>query len=196
MPRMAGYVIFSLIVLGLLVVLRLPDIIVDGYAMIAVVGFVMAIRDTRARARKEFANEIAAAGDRLVARAAASQEAARTLPWYNEVNAAQNDAVMRGASIVGIFTSFNPYWSLSLDSLIRYGLTTAEQIAVVSAMARDEPPERWRNGFIMSDLIASGLSRDEAIVRIGFVHDERAPLQRSRRRIAHRSGYGPLGALC
>jgi hypothetical protein len=168
MPRLVGYVIFSLIILALLVVLRLPDVAVAGYAVIAVVGFVMALRDTRAQARKEFASEIGAAGDRLIARAAASQDAARTLPWYDEVGAAQNAAVMRGASMFGIFRSFNPYWALSLDSLVRYGLTTAEQIAVVSAMARDKPPERWRNGFIMSDLIASGLSRDDAIVRIGL----------------------------
>lgn len=168
MPRLAGYVVFSLIVLGLLVVLRLPDVVVVGYLVIAVVGFAMALRDTRAHARAEFAKEIGAAGDRLISRAAASQEGARTLPWYDEVNAAQNAAVMRGASMFGIFTSFNPYWSLSLDSLVQYGLTTEGQIATVSAMARDAPPERWRNGFILSDLIASGLSPDEAIVRIGL----------------------------
>lgn len=168
MPRLAGYVIFSLIILGMLVALRLPDVVVAGYAVIAVIGFVMALRDTRAQGQKEFANAFGAAGDRLVARVAASQEAARTLPWYDEVNAAQSAAVMRGASMFGIFTSFNPYWSLSLDSLVQYGLTTEGQIATVSAMARDAPPERWRNGFIMSDLIASGLSPDEAIVRIGL----------------------------
>jgi hypothetical protein len=165
---LAGYLVFSLVVLGLLVLLHLADIVVAGYLVIAVIGLVMVVRDMRAQARAEFAKEIGAAGDRLIARAATSQEAARNLPWYDEVTAAQKAAVMRGASIVGLFTSFNPYWSLSLDSLVRYGLTTQEQIATVTAMVRDEPPDRWRNGLMMSDLIASGLQRDEALVRIGL----------------------------
>ena len=168
MARLVWYLIFSLIVLGVLVVARLPDAVVAVYVVIAVIGFVMAVRDTRAQAINQFANEMGAAGDRLVARVRASQEAAQTLPWYDEVNAAQSAAITRGASMFGIFTSFNPYWSLSLDSLVRHGLTTEGQIETVTGMARASPPEAWRNGFIMSDLIAAGQTPDEALVRIGL----------------------------
>jgi hypothetical protein len=167
MSRLVGYVVFSLVILGALVLLHLPEVVVAGYALIAAVGFVMAVRDTRA-AHKEFAREFAAAGDRLVARVAASQDAARELPWYDEVNAAQNAAVAHGAPMIGLFTSFNPYWSLPIESLIRHGLTTDAQIRVVTAIARDEPPEEWRNGFIMSELIAAGQTPEEALVRIGL----------------------------
>jgi hypothetical protein len=90
---LAGYIVFSLVVLGLLVLLHSPDIVIAGYLVIAAVGFVMAVRDIRARTRAEFAREIGAAGDRLVARATASRNAARDLPWFDEVSAAQNGAV-------------------------------------------------------------------------------------------------------
>jgi hypothetical protein len=158
----------SLVILGALVLLQMPEVVVAGYALIAAVGFVMAVRDTRAHANNEFAREFAAAGERLMARVAASQDAARDLPWYDEVNAAQNAAVARGAPMIGLFTSFNPYWSLPFESLIRHGLTTEAQIRVVTAMARDEPPEDWRNGFIVSELIAAEWTREEALVRIGL----------------------------
>lgn len=174
---LAGYVAFSLVVLGLLVLLHLPELVVAGYLVIAGVGFLMVVRDIRARSRAEFAKDMGAAMDRIAAQTAANQDASRTQPWHDEVNAAQNAAVMHGGPPFGIYTSFNPYWTLSLDSLVGYGLTTREQIAAVKAMVRDEPPESWRNGFILSDLTASGLSRDDALVRIGLymTNEDRRP---------------------
>lgn len=173
MSRLIWYVIFSLVIVGVLIQVGVPEVITGAYVLIAVVGFVMAARDLRA-AQEEFRREIMAAGERLLARMETQQAAARTQPWYAEVVAAQNAAELRGASMFGIFSTFNPYWSLSLDSLVRHGLTTEREIELITSIARTSPPESWQNGFILSDLESAGYTREQALVRIGlfFAHED------------------------
>lgn len=168
MPRLVWYVVFSLIILGVLNQVGAPDAVTGAYVVIAVVGFVMAVRDLRTRTRDDFVREMMAAGDRMSARTAASQQAAQAQPWYEDVAAAQDAAIVRGASMFGLFTSFNPYWSLSLDSLVRHGLTTADEIETIAGIARSSPPEGWQNGFILSDLASAGYTTEESLMRIGL----------------------------
>jgi hypothetical protein len=168
MGRLVWYVVFSLIVLGVLALLRLPSAVIGAYLVIAAVGLVMAVRDMRVSVREEFRREIAASGDRLVGRIAASQAAAKRQPWFEEVEEAQNKAVTAGASIIGLFTSYNPYLSLSYPSLVRYGLTSWEEIKMVKATVAEGPPQRWMNPMMVNDMTRGGQSEDEALVRIGL----------------------------
>lgn len=155
-------------VLAVLLAIGVPVVIPAAYFVIAVAGLVLLVRDLRAEVRREMRRDFSDAADRLVAQAAASQNAAKSLPWYQEVLAAQNAAIAQGASMFGLFSSFNPYWSLTMASLVGHGLTTAQELEAITTLARTAPPEEWQNGFMLSDLIKAGNTHEEALVRIGL----------------------------
>lgn len=170
MSRMAWYVLFSLVVAYALSAVGLPAAVVAGYLLIAVVGLATVVRDTRAAARASraaFAQDMFAARDRMVERVTAARQAAEKFPWYREVDAAQASALARGASTGGLFTSYNPIWSLPLDGLVRYGIATEAEVLETMRVASESPPASWLNGFMLSDLAAAGYSELEAITKIG-----------------------------
>lgn len=183
--RLSWYLIFSVIVLIVLVAVDVPAPAIWGYLAVAGLGLVLGIRDARAtRASRGY---LMAAGEQIVARVARSHAAAKDLPWYEEVNAAQNAAIVRGAYMFGIFSSFNPYWSLNFDSLIRYGLTNATELDSVKNLARTSPPDAWLNPLLLNDLIRGGGTEEEALVRVGLfrANEQNARTERARAVMAY-----------
>ena len=166
--RLAWYLAFSVVIAGAMAIANLPAPILVGYLLIAAIGFAMAVRDVRAAARAEFVAGVEAAQERIAQRIHDAEAAARSLPWYQDVAAAQARAIARGGYPFGLFGSFNPYWSLDREALLRHGLTIPEQVEVIEAMIRDGPPADWLNGFIINELCAGGDSYHEALVRVGL----------------------------
>lgn len=169
--RLTWYMLFSLGVVALMLSLQLPREAVAAYALIALLGFAIALRDHRSQVRTGLERELLLFADREAARITANQALARQEPWYEELEAAQQRAweaaFARNAS-GRLFTSYNPYWSLDFESLVAHGLTTHQELNVVRRLARSEPPPRWRNPFILRELTAAGNSYEDALVRIGL----------------------------
>jgi hypothetical protein len=171
LTRLVWYVVFSLVVAFVLSAVGLPTPIVVGYLVIAAVGFVMVVRDLQAAAmvsRAAFRRDMYAARDRIVARAEDAQAWAKTQPWYDEVNAAQAAAMDKGASPIGIFSTFNPFWTLPLDRLVQLGITTEEEVLSTIKLASEATPEKWLNGFLLKDLSDAGYSDLESVARVGL----------------------------
>lgn len=164
--RLTWYLVVSVVIAAAMGLANVTGPILVGYPVIAVFGFALAVRNARA-ARAQFVADVEAAEERIAQRIRDSEAATRSLPWYQDVAAAQVRDRTRRVS-VRVVQLIQSDWSFDQDALVRQGLTIPDQIEVVEAMIRDGPPADWLKGFIITELRAGGDSYHQALVRVGL----------------------------
>lgn len=94
--------------------------------------------------------------------------AVRAQPWGEEALAGQRAALQKRLTMVGVFSRPNPYFCLSLDALMIWGLAAPEAVhAAMDRIAREAVPPAWRDPVMLRELSAV-YSPAESLVRIGL----------------------------
>lgn len=107
-------------------------------------------------------------GTRLIERLQRAQEAVVDVPWRAEALARGAAARDREFRIEMLYDSMNPFFCLSFESLVVYGITTAGEIEAVRQLVRSQEfPHRWWNPMMLRDLEILD-TQEDALVRIGL----------------------------
>lgn len=105
---------------------------------------------------------------RLIERQSRARESVADAPWKAEAlarAAAARDVEFR---IEMVYDSMHPFFCLSFESLVMYGITTGAEIDAVRDLVRSgEFPHRWWNPPMLRDLEILD-SHEDALVRVGL----------------------------
>jgi hypothetical protein len=171
------YLVFAGVVALVIQTLKLPDIILFGYLLVAAAGFVMLLRDVARRSA--FERDFKESADRLIAEAATrgqEADAVRHSAWFAD-NVVDLEAARRRVGLdghfVGLGFSFldmpNPYFNLPAEAIVKWGFATSSQVATAYAMVGNgTAPVRWYDQRLMRDLGYMGWDRAESVARIGL----------------------------
>lgn len=167
------YGAFSLGILLLIGYLNLPTWVALAYLVVAIGGAIMATQDARrsltdGQGRETGTFAEVAAGSRR------AHEAAEAEAWYpgaiEQLQARISDGRAKALQIGMGFGNANPYFLLPLTDLVAFGFATSDEVTEALRWARQpEPPLRWRNGFMLSEMADLGWPPDEALARAGIL---------------------------
>lgn len=151
--RVLYYIAFS-IVAGLVLLSALGPTIAMGYVVLAVLGFVLLLRDLRADMRARF-REGAVEGylDRLH-EAAEKADRIRAEPWHADAVVDMREVQERAWREAGLLANAllltpNPYFVLPLEGLVKWGFASPNEIraAVEAAQASGVPDPFYPEAF-------------------------------------------------